>query len=265
MDNTFLQAISLDNNPSFSNVPAKLFHGNPNLIEISMRENDLRTLDAAQFPLDRLQRLYLADNPLECNCSLLWLWRLTTGQQFHIKQNIATGSNGGGGGGDDNNNDSNDKHTNNLKNLLELDKDRIGCDVWHEQTKYQRRILREMSESEIKCPAHIVTIISAVLSILLIVVTVASVLFYMRVMRKKKKKSLSERKNVNERIVPQQVDKLELERYLAAQELSNEYRALRPWELPVKQLMIEEPDHYEKFDDFRYDNRRPNKPHVVYV
>lgn len=266
MDNTFLQIISLDNNPSFSNVPVKLFHGNPNLIEISMRENDLRTLDAAQFPLDRLQRLYLADNPLECNCSLLWLWRLTTGQQFHIKQNLATNNNvdlkiGASSLADD----ATSEHTTTAHTNLELDKDRIGCDVWHEEIKYQRRILREMSESEIKCPAHIVTIISAALSILLVVVTVASILFYMRVMRKKKKKSLSERKNVNERIVPQQVDKLELERYLAAQELTNEYRALRPWELPVKQLMIDEPDHYEKFDDFRYDNRRPNKPHVVYV
>lgn len=151
-----------------------------------------------------------------------------------------------------------------LTNPLILDKDLIGCDVWEEDVIVQRHILKQMSESEIKCPAHIITIISAVLSVFLVVATGASVLFYMRMVRKKKRLSMTERKNVNERIVPQQVDKLELERYLAAQELQNEYRALRPWELPVKEL-IEEPDHYERFDDFRYDNRRPNKPHVVYV
>lgn len=253
MDNTFLQTISLDNNPSFADVPAKLFHGNPNLVEISMRENDLRTLDAAQFPLDRLQRLYLAGNPLECNCSLLWLWRLTNGLQYHTLDTTSSDSSGAG-----------EKSSSSLTNPLVLDKDQIGCDIWEEDVIVQRHILKQMSESEIKCPAHIITIISAVLSVFLVVATGASVLFYMRLVRKKKRLSMTERKNVNERIVPQQVDKLELERYLAAQELQNEYRALRPWELPVKEL-IEEPDHYERFDDFRYDNRRPNKPHVVYV
>lgn len=202
-----------------------------------MRSNNLHTLDAAQLPLDRLQRLYLAENPFECNCSLLWLWRLTNG--IYEEEN-----------------------TNNMTNVLVLDKNAIGCDVMGETIV--RRILNGMPESEIKCPAHIITIISAVISVLLVMTTGISVLLYLR-MVKKKKKALAERKNVNERVVPQQVDKLELERYLAAQELSNEYRALRPWELPVKEL-IEEPDHYEKFDDFMFDSsRRPNKPHVVYV
>lgn len=236
MDNTFLQTITLDDNPSFGDLPARLFHGNPNLLEISMRGNDLRTLDAAQFPLDRLQRLYLSDNPLECNCSLLWLWRLTTGQY--------------------------DEENTNTTNILVLDKDKIGCDIWEERKI--RRILKTMSESEIKCPAHIVTIISAVMCILLVVMTGVSILCYMRMVRRKRS-AMAERKNVNKRIIPQPIDKLELERYLAAQEMEHEYRALRPWEIPVNKL-IEEPDHYEKFDDFRFDSRRSNKqPHVVYV
>lgn len=74
---------------------------------------------------------------------------------------------------------------------------------------------------------------------------------------------MSERKNVNEPIVPQQVDKLELERYLAAQAVENEYRALHQWEMMKEQ--IEEPDHYEKFDELRFETRRSQKPHVVYV
>lgn len=229
----------MDNNPEFSELPPKLFHGNPNLLEISMRANNLHTIDAAQFPLDRLHRLYLGDNPFMCNCSLLWLWRLVSGQF-----------------------ETCDPHTTNLTNVLVLDKNFIGCDIY-EETK-QRRLLRNMSEGEIRCPAHLVTIVCGVMSVLVVLLAGASVLFYMRMVRRKRK-MLEERKNVNERIVPQQVDKLELERYLAAQALANEYRALRPWDMPPIKEPIDENDHYEKFDDFPYANQRINKPHVVYV
>ncbi|XP_031630623.1 protein slit [Contarinia nasturtii] len=284
VDNTFLQIITLDENPSFADLPLKLFHGNPNLIEISIRGNDLHTLDAAHFPLDRLHRLRLAKNPLVCNCSLLWLWRLTNGQ---INENSDGSENSSGvsvaavsANQIDNNNDdtnlvssSNAATTNahnyhNLhnatpNNVLILDVDEIACDLWEDSQRHTRNLMKTMSASDIKCPAHIVTIVSAVLSVLLIIVTGASVLFYMRRM-KNRRNAMSERKNVNERIVPQQVDKLELERYLAAQAVENEYRALRQWELTMKE-QIEEPDHYEKFDDFRFDTRRSQKPHVVYV
>lgn len=245
----------------YSDLPQKLFHGNPNLIEISIRGNDLHTLDAAQFPLDRLHRLRLANNPLVCNCSLLWLWRLTTGQSNdNTDDNIdvavasstsAISSNGNG------------SPYNSTPNTLVLDADEITCDLWEDSKRVSRHIVKSLAASDIKCPAHIVTIVSAVLSILLIVMTGTSVIIYVRRI-KRRKKLMAERKNVNERIVPQQVDKLQLERYLAAQEMENEYRALRQWELTMKEH-IEEPDHYEKFDDFRFDTRRSQKPHVVYV
>ena len=278
----------------YSDLPLKLFHGNPNLIEISIRGNDLRTLDAAQFPLDRLHRLRLADNPLVCNCSLLWLWRLTTGHVNDANHNDpSTGgstatasataaasmltqqpvpSNNNQNNNNSNNskpttvtkNNNNKNHNASQANLLLLDSDDIACDLWEDSIKVSRHIMKTMSSSDIKCPANIVTVISAIVSILLIVMTGASVLYYMRRQKNNKKTVLAERKNVNERIVPQQVDKLELERYLAAQEMANEYRALRQWELSCKEH-IEEPDHYEKFDDFRFDTRRSQKPHVVYV
>lgn len=281
MDNTFLQKITLDENPSFSELPLKLFHGNPNLMEISIRGNDLRTLDAAHFPLDRLHRLRLANNPLVCNCSLLWLWRLTNGQ---INENSDGSENSVGvsvaavsaSNIDDtkmptkiasSSSLTSAGHNQNLlnstpNNVLYLDVDEIACDLWEDSKRHTRHLMKDMSSGDIKCPAHIVTIVSAVLSVLLIVVTGVSVLYYMR--RMKNRRNVTERKNVNERIVPQQVDKLELERYLAAQAVENEYRALRQWELTMKE-QIEEPDHYEKFDDFRFDTRRSQKPHVVYV
>lgn len=241
MDNTHLQIVSLDNNPSFTDLPLRLFHGNPNIVEISIRGNYLQTLDAAQFPLDRLQRLRLGDNPLICNCSLLWLWRLTTGQ---YENNV------------------NDENIN-LSNVLLLDKDDIACNIIDEETILRKKI-KTMSEGDIKCPGHLLTIICAALSISLFVITGASVIIYIKYVKRRKKNS-TEGKNVNERIVPQQVDKLELERYLAAQALANEYRALRPWEIPVKPegSNSEDQDHYEKFEYF--ERRAHNKPHVVYV
>lgn len=242
----------MDENPAFTELPLKLFHGNPNLMEISIRGNHLQTLDAAHFPLDRLHRLRLANNPLVCNCSLLWLWRLTTGHSADTRSSSS---------------DSSDDHTTNTNatpHTLILDIDEIACDLWEDSMKVSRLYMKNISAGDIKCPAHIVTIVSAVLSIVVIVMTGATVLIYMRRMRHRKN-AMTERKNVNERIVPQQVDKLELERYLAAQEMENEYRALRQWELSMKEHIVEEPDHYEKFDEFQFDTRRSQKPHVVYV
>uniref|UniRef100_A0A182X8F7 LRRCT domain-containing protein n=1 Tax=Anopheles quadriannulatus TaxID=34691 RepID=A0A182X8F7_ANOQN len=254
IDNTHLQVLTLDDNPSFSTLPVRLFHGNPHLIDISMRRNALLTLDAVQFPLDRLQRLKLAGNPLVCNCTIRWLWRLVTGTL------------------DDDDGDDPDgvaflgkalaDHSN-ITTVLLIDKDEIGCDL-NEDGLVTRRILRNMSESDINCPAHLVTVLSVLLSLLLLTLGAGAAIVYRRKTRERKK-ILQERKNVHERIVPQKVDKLELERYLAQQVLSNDYRELRPaCDLPVRydlkypdqtahQLAVApdvdpDSDHYENID-----------------
>lgn len=211
-----------------------------------MRGNNIQTLDAIQFPLDRLQRLLLANNPLECNCSLLWLWRLATGYVH-----------------DDDRSSGNKTSSNSLI----LDKDEITCYVYDDTQKIRKK-LSQMSESEIKCPAHLITIISAILTILLVATVVITMLYYMKV-TKRRKRIIEERKNVcNERIVPQKIDRVELERYLATQAIANDYHALRPWEVPIKDTVkyneINEPDHYEHFE--YYDRKGTlHKPHVVYV
>uniref|UniRef100_A0A182QKQ2 LRRCT domain-containing protein n=1 Tax=Anopheles farauti TaxID=69004 RepID=A0A182QKQ2_9DIPT len=224
IDNTYLQVLTLDDNPSFTALPVRLFHGNPHLIDISMRRNALLTLDAVQFPLDRLQRLKLAGNPLVCNCTIRWLWRLVTGTL------------------DDDDGDDPDgvaflgrtlaDHSN-ITTVLLIDKDEIGCDL-NEDGLVSRRTLRGMSESDINCPAHLVTMLSILLSLILLTLGAGAAIVYRRKSRERKK-ILQERKNVHERIVPQKVDKLELERYLAQQVLSNDYRELRPaCDLPVR-------------------------------
>ncbi|XP_059615501.1 leucine-rich repeats and immunoglobulin-like domains protein sma-10 [Phlebotomus argentipes] len=242
VDNTHLQHVSLDGNQAFCDLPPRLFHGNPNLEDVSMRGGGLRTLDAVQFPLDRLRRLQLADNPLECNCSLLWLWRLVHEEERLDAEGGAPSS-------------------------LSLDSEAIGCDVVEDNVRLRRR-LKDMSEGEMECPARLVTIVCAVLSVLLVTMAGVSVVLYLQFARRRKR-IMEERKNVNERIVPQQIDKMELERYLQAQALTSEYRTLRPWEIPIKEAEREEPDHYEKFDYFDH-RRMPTPkgtptPHVVYV
>ncbi|XP_050098794.1 leucine-rich repeat neuronal protein 3 [Anopheles aquasalis] len=320
VDNANLRILTLDDNPSFASLPLRLFHGNPALEEISMRRNALTRLDAVHFPLDRLQRLELAGNPLVCNCSLLWLWRLTTGYGLHdsadfrlivpaaaaaaalITSSSASSSpststeqqddegvhrhhqyhrqqlhHGGGGG------------------PLRIDRDEIGCD-WYEDGHRTRHLLRTLSESDMHCPTHLLTVISAVLSVLLVLATGASVLYVLR-QSKRRKRLLTDDDDVRRKVTvgglgdlavphPQKVDKLELERYLAQQQsLVHEYRALRaPWELattgsalPVKEDLsrygsvtsagpgtrpeaTNTTDHYESLDFYQQQHQQQQQP-----
>nr|XP_018904805.1 PREDICTED: slit homolog 1 protein-like [Bemisia tabaci]XP_018904806.1 PREDICTED: slit homolog 1 protein-like [Bemisia tabaci] len=80
VDNIQLENIRISENLGLERIPPRIFHGNPNLNRIEMRGNSLRTLDASHFPLDRLKVLDISENPLHCNCSLLWLWVLVRQQ-----------------------------------------------------------------------------------------------------------------------------------------------------------------------------------------
>ncbi|XP_052119527.1 insulin-like growth factor-binding protein complex acid labile subunit [Frankliniella occidentalis] len=82
-DNKRLEAVWLEGNVRLQALPARLLHGSPLLARVSVRGSALQSLDAAHFPLDRLQLLDVADVPLTCNCSLLWLWLLCREQRQH--------------------------------------------------------------------------------------------------------------------------------------------------------------------------------------
>ncbi|XP_055538387.1 carboxypeptidase N subunit 2-like [Wyeomyia smithii] len=273
VDNTHLHTLTLDDNPSFTTLPLRLFHGNPHLVEISMRRNALVRLEAVQFPLDRLHRLRLAGNPLVCNCSLLWLWRLVSegdpDDEFLLTSAALTSA---GAAVDE---------EPSLHPLV-IDRDELGCDLLEDGKKI-RRTLRTMTESDMNCPTHVVTVISAVFSMLLLMATAASVLYFFR-LSKRRKKLLHNGKPANDLIVPQKVDKLELERYLAQQSAASEYRPLRggPWEVtPMLKddqyqygNTIHEPDHYESFEYYQPAPTRQSsqhkrttlaRPHIVYV
>ncbi|RZF39867.1 hypothetical protein LSTR_LSTR014166 [Laodelphax striatellus] len=76
VDNIHLERIVMNENRLVRSLPKRVFHGNPHLMHISVRDNSISTLDASYFPLERLRSLDVSGNPFNCNCSLLWLWEL---------------------------------------------------------------------------------------------------------------------------------------------------------------------------------------------
>jgi hypothetical protein len=224
-----LQILSMNDNEQFSDLPANLFHGNSKLIDLSIKNNKLYQLDAIQLPLDQLKKLSLADNPFVCNCSLIWLWQLiksssvTTSvysaddarQQSEMDASEMMGSSNG-------------------SNLLVIDKENIGCDIVikndDSNVKVIRKQLMDMSEADIKCPTHIVTIISVILTVIFIAIICVSILVVIKCSRtaqlkRRQQKYLStERQNIGELIIPQKIDKYELERYLAEQQMQHQQK-----------------------------------------
>lgn len=199
----------MNDNEQFSDLPVHLFHGNSNLMELSLKNNNFYQLDAVQLPLDQLQKLSLADNPFVCNCSLIWLWRLIKSSTVTTEEEAMDMGN-------------------NKSNLLIIDKDSIGCDIIikndDNNVKIIRKMLLDMSEADIACPTNILTIISVILTVIFIAIICISILIIIKCSRssqlkRRQQKFLSdERQNIGELIIPQKIDKYELERYLAEQQ-----------------------------------------------
>lgn len=237
IDNVNLQILSMDDNEQFSDLPVNLFHGNLNLIELSLRNNKLYQLDAVQLPLDQLRKLSLAENPFVCNCSLIWLWQLIKSSSAVTESTMTTttttssmtGDSSGGGGSEEP-----VVMANGSGNLFIIDGQKIGCDIVirndDDNMKIIRKRLVDMSEADISCPTHIVTIISVILTVIFIAIICVSILVIIKcsrtaqLKRRQQKYLTSERQNVGELIIPQKIDKYELERYLAEQQLQHQQK-----------------------------------------
>uniref|UniRef100_A0A8D9A4Q5 Leucine-rich repeat neuronal protein 2 n=1 Tax=Cacopsylla melanoneura TaxID=428564 RepID=A0A8D9A4Q5_9HEMI len=87
VDNVQLETVVINENMNLKYLPSKLFHGNTNLRSVSLKGNSLSQLEASHFPLERITFLDLSENPLQCDCSLLWLWKLV---QLQVKTMIET-------------------------------------------------------------------------------------------------------------------------------------------------------------------------------
>ncbi|KAI5750483.1 hypothetical protein M8J76_015956 [Diaphorina citri] len=87
VDNVQLETVIINENMNLKQLPSKLFQGNTNLKSVSLKGNSLSHLEASHFPLERISFLDLSDNPLHCDCNLLWLWILV---QLQVKSTMET-------------------------------------------------------------------------------------------------------------------------------------------------------------------------------
>ncbi|XP_044765354.1 slit homolog 1 protein-like [Coccinella septempunctata] len=155
VDNINLERIWLNDNIGLKSIPTRLFHGNPKIVHISIRNNALTTVEATHFPLDQLRLLQLGGNPLECNCSLLWLWHLAQDQKKVpiIQSNQTYG----------------------VPSELHIDSQDINCAA--PETLHDKRLL-DVAESEINCSFSWIAITSAVISVLFVVVILTGLVLW---------------------------------------------------------------------------------------
>ncbi|GAB6020212.1 hypothetical protein CHUAL_002933 [Chamberlinius hualienensis] len=81
--NTDLRKVVLSHNIGLSHIESGAFDGLPLFRHLSLRGNVFQTLNDDLLAWDELDVLDLRDNPLECNCSLLWL------RNFLVKRNVS--------------------------------------------------------------------------------------------------------------------------------------------------------------------------------
>ncbi|KAK7597706.1 hypothetical protein V9T40_009931 [Parthenolecanium corni] len=72
-DNLNLESISLVSNKRLSRVADRVLTGLPNLKDLVLRDNGFSTFKESLAAWPELRKLDLSDNPLECECSLVWL------------------------------------------------------------------------------------------------------------------------------------------------------------------------------------------------
>lgn len=78
--NTNLESLTLASNKALVEVQEGALSGLPRLRHVILRDNALVTLAEGLFPWSELHTLDLAENPLVCDCRLLWLRQLLVGR-----------------------------------------------------------------------------------------------------------------------------------------------------------------------------------------
>ncbi|XP_077283031.1 fish-lips [Arctopsyche grandis] len=260
VDNINLERIWMNDNLRISTIPTKTFHGNPKLTHISIKSNALFTLQASHFPLDQLQSLQLAGNPLHCNCSLLWLWKL--GQE-HSKHATPVGN------------------ASDYSSIF-IDFSDIRCTT---PEHLENALLANVPESEIRCSINWITIMTAVLLLGVTVSIVVSILYYVGGMKrcsKDKSKHVMADSDLTSNLPKMSNgimyganhqkpsdDKVEINRYLMmAPQMQDTYHSTPPWHTMNKAPMNGElcENMYQQFGYESIPHRKTmDRPHIVYV
>lgn len=261
VDNINLEKVWMDFNIKIDRLPTRLFHGNPRVKYVSARYNKLETLEATHFPLDQLRELKLGGNPLQCNCSLAWLWHLVNQYKTKIsKKDNQTY--------DDYNKQDN---LNSVSNDLILDVDDIRC-IGPEEL--QNKLLADVTKTQIDCSVGWMAAVSVTITIVFILAVVGGVVYWSPTRRQRTtKKDLSSVENrcrnrtptLNNGIgigigIGEPYDVSRVEKCMMPPPLiHNDYRSLPSWD-PYGAHCTSTMNIYEQLDD-----NTKTRPHIVYV
>lgn len=259
VDNINLQKIWMNENLKVNDVPPRLFHGNPKLTHIYMRNNALVALEAAHFPIDRLQELEISGNPFVCNCSILWLWKL--GRESEISN----------------------KKSGNASSILKIDYVNVKCAA---PAHLNSVLFVQIPESEFGCSNGWVIVAIVVLTVSIIISVVGGVLYFMGPLKKcrgDKSKQVMTSVMLNSDVSKlgnglgystrgrEQENKRDVDRYLMiGSSVSNNFHSLNPpWHSVDKNPYYQEDSEEHIYQQFAYEtiphHRTPEKPHIVYV
>lgn len=230
VDNINMEKVWLDDNIAISNIPTRMFHGNPRVTHISIKNNQLVTLEASHFPLDQLVRLELSGNPFRCNCSLLWLWRLQEEQRSRVVNSTDFG-----------------ELTVDVENLRCAGPEPLG------EVPFQ-----DVSESQLGCSISWIAAASIVAFLCFILTTVFSVIYYSSAKRRLKEREMTPRESArcsNGGSFSLSYGDPAPDKYIIGSGLVHEYRALPQWTYSKSDAEI-----YNQ-----YDNNIPGRAHIVYV
>lgn len=240
VDNINLEEIWLDDNIALETLPTRLFHGNPKITHISVKNCKLTTLEVSHYPLDQLKSLKLGENPLTCNCSILWLWRLV---QIQKKRHLS------------NHSESND---------LIIDVEDIVCKAPEPLGSLP---LLDTTESQLGCSIGLLAAAWAVGSGIFLLIIVV-VFLYCGPLRKRAREKNSQQpsrhlhsrsQNLNEEI--HHYEDPMASKYVISPPLIGEYKTLPHWEPPYSK-------ENSDFCAHQYNEPSHNattRPHIVYV
>lgn len=82
LDNISLKTVTLNHNKLLKHIEEGAFDNLPNIKHISLRGNSFETFQLSLLPWNQLDFIDVRDNPLVCNCSLLWLWKLLVTKNY---------------------------------------------------------------------------------------------------------------------------------------------------------------------------------------
>lgn len=259
VDNINLQKIWMNENIKVREVPPRLFHGNPKLTHIFMRNNALETLEASHFPIDTLLELEISGNPFVCNCSLLWLWKLGRDRELRSKK------------------------SENVSTVLKIDYEEVKCSS---PEHLDGVIFIQIPESEFGCSSGWVIVAVVVLTVSIIISVVGGVLYFMGPLKRckgDKSKQVMNSVMLNGDVSKlgnglgystrskEQDNKRDVDRYLMiGSSVANNFHSLNPpWHSMDKNSYYQEDSEEHIYQQFAYEtiphHRTPEKPHIVYV